>query len=88
VFLVDRAHERSGRRKDLIDEDEDGLFGRELDALADYVDELTDGEVSWDEVLLLVDSRNIRLLDLFADDWDTVGVLLALRGRIAVSRCS
>jgi len=46
VFLIDRAHQRSGRWQDLIDEDEDGLLGGELDALADYVDELTDGEVS------------------------------------------
>lgn len=40
MFLVDGAHERSGRREDLVDKDEDGLLWRQLDALADHVDEL------------------------------------------------
>lgn len=68
VLLVDGGHQRGGRRQDLIDEDEDGLLGRELDALADHVDELADGEVGWDQVLLLVDGRDVRLLHLLADD--------------------
>jgi hypothetical protein len=68
VLLVDGGHERGGRREDLIDKDEDGLLGRELDALADHVDELSDGEVGRDEVLLLVDGRDVRLLHLLADD--------------------
>jgi len=76
VFLVDTTHKRSSRWQDLIDEDEDSLFWRELYALANDVDELTDGQVGWYEVLLLVDGRDIRLLDLLADDWDSVGVLL------------
>lgn len=67
VLFVDAAHERSGGWQDLIDEDEDGLLGGELDALADHVDELAHGEIGWDEVLLLVDRSDIRLLDLFAD---------------------
>jgi hypothetical protein len=68
VLLVDGGHQRGGRRQDLIDEDEDGLLRRELDALADHVDELADGEVGGDQVLLLVDSRDVRLLHLLADD--------------------
>jgi hypothetical protein len=68
VLLIDRGHQRGGRRQDLIDEDEDGLLRRELDALADHVDELADGEVGGDQVLLLVDSRDVRLLHLLADD--------------------
>jgi hypothetical protein len=76
VLLIDRGHQRGGRRQDLIDEDEDGLLRRELDALADHVDELADGEVGGDQVLLLVDSRDVRLLHLLADDRDAVGVLL------------
>ena len=68
VLLVDRAHESGGGREHLIDEDEDGLLGRELDALADHVDELAHGEVRGDEVLLLVDGSDVRLLDLLADD--------------------
>jgi hypothetical protein len=68
VLLVDGGHERGGRREDLINEDEDGLLGRELDALANHVDELSDGEVGRDQVLLLVDGRDVRLLHLLADD--------------------
>lgn len=68
VLLVDGGHERCGRRQDLVDEDEDGLLGRQLDALADDVDELADSEVGGDQVLLLVDGRDVRLLHLLADD--------------------
>ena len=68
VLLVDRAHQRGSRRQDLIDEDEDGLLGRELDALADDVDELAHGQVRGDQVLLLVDGRDVGFLGLFADD--------------------
>jgi hypothetical protein len=67
VFLVDAAHERGGRRQDLIDEDEDGFLGTQLDALADHVDELAHGQVGRDQVLLLVDGGDVRLLDFFAD---------------------
>ena len=67
VFFVNAAHERGGGWQDLIDVDEDGLLGRELDALADHVDEPTDGEIGRDEVLLLVDGRDIRLLNLLAN---------------------
>jgi hypothetical protein len=64
VLLVYRAHESGGRRQDLIDEDEDGLLRRQLNALADHVDELTDRQVCRDQVLLLVDGRDVRLLAL------------------------
>ena len=67
VLLVDAAHQRSGRWQDLIDEDEDGLLGRELDALADDVDELPDGEVGRHQVLLLVDGCDVGFFDFFAD---------------------
>ena len=67
VLLVDAAHEGSGRWQDLVDEDEGGLLRAELDALADDVDELAYGEVGGDEVLLLVDGRDVALLHLFAD---------------------
>lgn len=68
MFFVDAAHESCGWRKHFIDENEDGLLGGELDTLADHIDELTDGEISWNEVLLLVDGSDVRLLDLLADD--------------------
>lgn len=68
VFLVDRAHQRRRRRQDLVDEDEDGLLGAQLDTLADDIDELSDGEIGRDEVLLLVDRGDVGLLNLLADD--------------------
>jgi hypothetical protein len=48
VLLVDAAHEGSGRGQDLIDEDEDGLLGAELDPLANNVDELPNGQIGRD----------------------------------------
>lgn len=68
VLLVDGRHQRGGWREDLINEDEDGLIGGQLDALADDVDELADGEVCWHQVLLLVDGGDVALLNLLADD--------------------
>jgi hypothetical protein len=68
VLLVDGGHQRGSRREDLIDEDEDGLLRRELDALADHVDKLSNCEVGGDQVLLLVDDSDVRLLHLLADD--------------------
>lgn len=59
MLFIDGAHQSSSRWQDFIDEDEDGLLGRKLDALADHVDELADGKICWDEVLLLVDGGNI-----------------------------
>jgi hypothetical protein len=68
VLLVDAAHQGGSRRQYLIDKDEDSLLGRQLDALADHIDELADGEICGNQVLLLVDSSDVRLLDLLADD--------------------
>lgn len=72
MLFVDAAHERGGGWQDLVDEDEDGLLGRQLDALADDVDKLADGEVCRYQVLLLVDGRDVALLDLLADDLSKV----------------
>ena len=68
MLFVYRAHERSCGRQDLIDEDEDGLLGRQLDALADNVDELADSKVGRNQVFLLIDGRDVRLLDLLANN--------------------
>ena len=78
MLFVDAAHEGRSWREDLIDEDEDGLLGRQLDPLADDVDELADGEIGRDKVLLLVDGSDVALLDLLADN-------LLERGRSASS---
>jgi len=75
VLLVDAAHQRSGRRQNLIDEDEDGLLWAQLDALPNHIDELANCEIRGDEILLLIDRRDVGLFNLLADDGDTVGVL-------------
>jgi hypothetical protein len=72
VLLVDGAHECSSRRQNLVDENEDGLLRAQLDALADDIDELADREIGGYEVLLLVDGRNVGLLNLFADNLCTI----------------
>lgn len=59
MLFVDGAHERRSRWQDLIDKNEDGLLGRELDAFADDVDELANGKVGGHQVLLLVDGRDV-----------------------------
>lgn len=76
VLLVDGAHQSRSWWQNLIDEDEDGLLWRELDALANDIDELANCEVCWYEILLLVDSSDVRLLNLLADDWDAIVVFL------------
>jgi len=68
VLFVYGAHERGSRWQHLVHEDEDGLLRRELNPLADHINELADGEVGRHQVLLLVDGRNVRLLDLLADN--------------------
>lgn len=68
VFFIDAAHQGGSRGEHFVHEDEDSLLGRKLDTLANHVDKLTDREIGWDKVLLLVDSSNVRLFNLLADD--------------------
>lgn len=68
VLLVNATHEGGSRRQDLVDKDEDGLLRGQLDPLTDHVDELAYGEICRYKVLLLIDSRNVALLDFLADD--------------------
>jgi len=76
VLLIDTTHKRSSRWQDFIDEDEYGLLWRELDALADDIDELANCEVCRDQVFLLVDGCDVRFLDFLANHWDAVCILL------------
>lgn len=76
MLLVYRAHQSGGRWQHLVDEDEDGLLRGQLDPLADHVDELADRQVGGDEVFLLIDGSDVRLLDLLADDLEAVSTLL------------
>lgn len=80
VLFIDAAHEGSGRGEDLIDEDEDCLLGAKLDTLANNIDELADGEICGDEVLLLIDGSNVRLLYLLADDLSKQSVITIILG--------
>ena len=59
VLVVYGAHQGRSRWQNLIDEDEDGFLGRKLDALPDYVDELTDCKIGRDKILLLVDGCDV-----------------------------
>ena len=71
VLLVNAAHKCSSRRQHFINKDENGLLGGQLNALSNHIDELADCKIRWDEVLLLIDSRDVRLLDLLANNLST-----------------
>jgi hypothetical protein len=94
VLLVYGTHECCCGRQYLVNKYEDGLLRRELDALADYVDELPNGQIllamipqfnvhqlsqsnaefvthRWNEVLLLVDRRDICSVCFLADNLAT-----------------
>lgn len=68
MLIVDAAHQRRRGWKHLIDKDEDSLLRRQLDALANDIYELADGEVCRNQILLLVDGGDVGLFDLFADN--------------------
>ena len=68
MLFIDGAHQRGGWGQDLVDENEDSFLRRELDSLADYVDELANSEVGGDKVLFLVDGCNVGLLNFLADN--------------------
>ena len=68
MLFVDARHKSRRGREDLVDEDENRLLRRQLDALTDNVNELADGEVGRNQVFLLVDRSDITLLDLLADN--------------------
>jgi hypothetical protein len=74
VLLIDGAHQSCRRGKDLIYEDEDGLLWRELNTFANNIHKLSDGQVGWHKVFLLVDGRDVRLLNLLANN---LGMVLA-----------
>ncbi len=59
VLFVNAVHQRCRWWQDLIYEDEDSFLRRELDALANNVDELAHGQVARDKILLLVDCGNV-----------------------------
>jgi len=60
-------------RKDVVDEDEQGLLVFELDSPPDDVDELAYTEVSRNQILFLVDFGKIAFLVLLDDDLNGFG---------------
>jgi hypothetical protein len=68
VLFVNRGHQGGRWGQDLVDKDEDGLFGGELNALADHVYELAHSQVGRNQVLFLVDCLDIGLVNLLAND--------------------
>lgn len=68
MFFVNTAHERRGRRKHLVHKNKYGLLWGQLDSLANDVNELTDRQVGWYQIFLFVNSGNVALFDLLADD--------------------
>ena len=75
MVVVDGGHERSGRGKDVVYEDENSLLRRQLDALPHDVHKLAYGQVLRDQVLLLVNVGDIGALVLLANNGDAVRVL-------------
>lgn len=61
----------------MINKDKDGLFRVELDPLSNDIDELSNCEIGWYEVLFLVNGGDIALVDLFANHWDTIWILVS-----------
>lgn len=68
MLLVDAAHQSRCWGQDLVDKDENGLLGRQLNALANDVNKLSDSKIRGYKILFLVDGGNVALLYLFADD--------------------
>lgn len=52
MLFINRAHESCCGGEDLVDEDEDGFLGGELDALPDDVDELAYSQVLREQKLV------------------------------------
>ena len=55
THLVEGAHGCTRRRNDVVDEEEECVFGSKVNALANEEVELSDGQVGWHEILLLVE---------------------------------
>jgi len=68
VFVINGAHECRRGRKDFINKDENSLFRGKFDPFANDIAELSDCQVGGNEVLFLIDRRDIGLFNLLADN--------------------
>ncbi|GMR40247.1 hypothetical protein PMAYCL1PPCAC_10442, partial [Pristionchus mayeri] len=55
MILVELSHRGHRLRNDVVDEEEEGVLGTEIDSLSDEEVELSNCGVSRDEILLLVE---------------------------------
>lgn len=76
MLLIESSHGGAGRGDDVVDKEEEGILGSEVDALADEEVELSDSEIRGDEVLLLVQVSNARLGRLLHNHGNPVWILL------------
>lgn len=49
------------RREDIVNKDEDGLLRRQFNSLPNHINELSNCQITRDEIFLLINSRNIAL---------------------------
>jgi len=75
LFFIDSTHESSVWRNGIGAKQKEGLFGSQLDALANNIMELADSQVGWNQVLLFVNIRNIGTIRLFANHRHSIGIL-------------
>ena len=66
--LIQRSHGGTRRRNHVVDEEEEGVLGAQLNALSDEKVELANRQVGWNQVLLLVQISNPCLRCLLDDD--------------------
>jgi len=77
MVLIEGSHRRTGRRDHVIHEEEERVFGTQMDALSDQEIELSDSQVRWHQILLLIQVSDARLRGLLDDHGHSVRILLA-----------
>jgi len=75
VVFVYLGHQGRRRGQCVVHENEDCFLWLQFDPFTDDIDELTHRQIRRNEVFLLVDIRDVALLGLLADHWNTFGVL-------------
>lgn len=70
MLLVQRANGGRGRWNDIVDEEEEGVLGTQLDALTNQKVKLAHSQIRGDEILLLVQVANASIGCLLHDHLD------------------
>ena len=74
VFLVQGSHGRRGWRNQVVDEEEEGIFGLQVDPLSNQKVKLANSQVRGNQVLLLVKVSDPGLRCLLNDDLEDKNV--------------